>query len=125
MAFLDTVANKLGGPGRLVERLIAWSAKVMADRDGTPTVKRFAYAYMVGICGGSITGIVGALIWAVTQLQDAQLIEGMKVLNDTLVWFGNPVVAAVLGGYLGGKAIERSKDKAAEPGGGSDGGDQA
>lgn len=123
------LSDKLGGPGRLFERLVDWSSRVIADRDGTPSVKRFAYAYMVGIVGGAIAGIVGGLLWALTQLQAADMVAGMRVLNDTLVWFGNPAIAAVLGGYLGGKAIEKGKGKDPQPpapAGGSDGGsDQA
>lgn len=91
-----------------INRILGWLAQAASDRDGTPSSKRIGFLYMVGLTGGTITGLVGALVFVATMLvPEAQAIEVVRSLGDTLVWVVGSGLTAVTGGYIGGKAVER------------------
>lgn len=91
-----------------INRILGWLAQAASDRDGTPSSKRLGYMYIVGLTGGAVTGLTGALVFvAVAIVPQAQAIDALRVIGDTLVWLTGSGLTAVTGGYIGGKAIER------------------
>lgn len=94
--------------GKAKETMIGWLAKAASDRDGTPSSKRLGFLYIVGLTGGAMTGLLGALVFvAVAVVPETQAIEALRIMGDTLVWIVGSGLTAVTGGYIGGKAVER------------------
>lgn len=91
-----------------INRVLGWLAAAAADRDGTPSSKRLGFLYIVGLTGGTISGLLGALVFvAVAVVPEAQAVDALRIIGDTLVWVVGSGLTAVTGGYIGGKAVER------------------
>lgn len=91
-----------------INRIIGWLAGAASDRDGTPSSKRLGFLYIVGLTGGTISGLLAALVFvAVAVVPETQSIEALRILGDTLVWVVGSGLTAVTGGYVAGKAVER------------------
>lgn len=90
------------------ETLWGWLGKAASESDGTPSSKRVGFLYLVGLTGGTITGLAGALVFVATMVvPETQAIEALRIVGDTLVWVVGSGLTAVTGGYVGGKAVER------------------
>ncbi len=91
-----------------INLILGWVAAAASDRDGTPSSKRLGFLYIVGLTGGAMSGLLGALVFvAVAVIPEAQAIDALRILCDTLVWVVGSGLTAVTGGYIGGKAVER------------------
>lgn len=91
------------------ETLWGWLAKAASEgKDGQPSSKRVGFLYLIGIVGGSITGLTLVLGWVATMnITGPQAVDAARIVGDTLVWIVGTGLTAVTSGYIGGKAVER------------------
>ena len=102
----------------MFQRLMQWLASAASDSGkGLPSSKRVGFLYLVGIVGGAITGLTGALIYVATvACSGPQAVDAARIVGDTLVWLVGAGLTAVTGSYVGGKAVERKTGPKAEGG---------
>lgn len=86
-----------------MNKVMTWVSKMLSEADGTPSSKRFAFIFTVGLLGGV------TLALTVITCTDPKL--AADALKSALTWFASSGAL----GYVGGKAADNLGGKRANP----------